>query len=119
MAGTECNSINFGGWLCGARHWLYCLMIRRSRSGGTTAGLELPSRDYGNGRLREAAEPARGPDLPANSAGLLDGLLGEITNLLSPDSAIDWAKAALVAKNRLTADDATQVADAFDQRLSA
>jgi hypothetical protein len=38
---------------------------------------------------------------------------------LSPDSAIDWAKAALVAKNRLTADDATQVADAFDQRLSA
>jgi hypothetical protein len=45
--------------------------------------------------------------------------LAEITNLPSRDSATDWAQAALAAKNRLTAEDARLVADAFEQQLSA
>jgi len=46
-------------------------------------------------------------------------LLAEIAHLPSQDSATDWAQAALAAKNRLTAEDARLVADAFEQRLSA
>jgi hypothetical protein len=45
--------------------------------------------------------------------------LAEIANLPSREGATDWAQAALAAKNRLTAEDARLVADAFEQRLSA
>jgi hypothetical protein len=50
---------------------------------------------------------------------LRNRLLAEIAHLPSQDSATDWAQAALAAKNRLTAEDARLVADAFEQRLSA
>jgi hypothetical protein len=45
--------------------------------------------------------------------------LAEIAHLPSRDSATDWAQAALAAKNRLTAEDARLVADAFEQQLLA
>jgi hypothetical protein len=83
-------------------------------------GLQRPPRSPGNGRLRGAARPASAPVLsPADSAALRNRLLAEIAHLPSRDGATDWAQAALAAKNRLTAEDAQLVADAFEQRLSA
>src|SRR5262245_4714803 len=82
-------------------------------------GLQLPPRGQGNGRHRGAIKPGPAPVLaPAASAALRDRLLAEIANLPSQDSATTWAQAALVAKNRLTAEDAKLVADLFEQRLS-
>ena len=83
-------------------------------------GLQLPPRSHGNGRGRGAAKAASAPVLPPEeSAALRDRLLDEITGLSSPGVATNWAQAALAAKNRLTADDATVVAAAFEQRLAA
>src|SRR5262245_25920245 len=82
-------------------------------------GLQLPPRGQGNGRHRGAIKPGPAPVLaPAESAALRDRLMAEIANLPSQDSATTWAHAALVAKNRLTAEDAKLVADLFEQRLS-
>jgi ERF superfamily len=84
-------------------------------------GLNLPPRGQGNGRTRGAAtaKPASALVLPHDqSAAVRDQLLGEIANLPSLDSATNWAKAAMGAKNQLTAQDAQLVADAFEQRLS-
>src|SRR4029077_4928776 len=53
------------------------------------------------------------------SAALRDRLLGEIATLPSEDSATDWAKRALAAKNQLTASDARLLKVAFELRLSA
>ena len=39
--------------------------------------------------------------------------------MTSADRVANWARAALPAKNRLTASDAKLVEDAFEQRLSA
>ena len=85
-------------------------------------GVQLPPRSHGNGPARAAAtaKAARAPVLaPDQSAALRDRLLNEIANLPSQDSATQWAKAAMGAKNRLTAEDAKLVADAFERRLSA
>jgi hypothetical protein len=91
----------------------------RRQPAGPAGGLQLPPRGPGNGRLRGAAKPAGAPVLsPAESAALRNRLLAEIANLPSRDSATDWAQAALAAKNRLTAEDAGLVADAFERRLS-
>jgi hypothetical protein len=84
-------------------------------------GLYFPPRGQGNGRARVAAtaKPASASVLTHDqSAAVRDQLLGEIANLPSLDSATNWAKAAMGAKNRLTAADAQLVADAFEQRLS-
>jgi len=84
--------------------------------------LALPPRSHGNGRGPGTgrSKPASAPVLPADqSAALRDRLMGEIANLPSPDSATDWAKVAMGAKNRLTAADAQLVADAFEGRLFA
>src|SRR5499427_766718 len=94
--------------------------LDRRQPAESTGGLQLPPRSHGNGRLRGAARPASAPVLsPADSAALRNRLLAEITNLPSRDSATDWAQAALAAKNRLTAEDARLVADAFEQQLLA
>src|SRR5262245_29811584 len=84
-----------------------------------SSGLQPPTRRDGNGRARAAALSAGARVLPGDqSAALRNQLLGDIVSLRSPDSATDWAKAAMSAKNRLTAEDAKLVADAFEQRLS-
>jgi hypothetical protein len=52
------------------------------------------------------------------SAALRDRLLAEVGNLSSTELAASWARAALGAKNSLTAGDAKAVEDAFEQQLS-
>src|SRR5262245_45100775 len=87
---------------------------------GPAGGLQLSARSYGNGRARGGAKPSSPPVLsPDRSAALRDRLLAEIAALPSEDSATDWAKRALVAKNQLTASDARLLEFAFELRLSA
>src|SRR5262249_25606812 len=52
------------------------------------------------------------------SAALRDRLLGEIAGLQSQESTTTWAQGALAAKNRLTAEDAKVLEEAFEKRLS-
>jgi hypothetical protein len=81
--------------------------------------LRLPPRSDGNGRTRAAARAASSPVLsPDESAALRDRLLGEIEDLQSQESATNWAQGALAAKNRLSAEDAKVVEEAFEKRLS-
>lgn len=54
---------------------------------------------------------------PDMSATLRDILIGEIATLMSPDFAAVWAQGGLTRKNRLTADDATLVEEAFEAKL--
>jgi ERF superfamily len=84
-----------------------------------TDDLRLPSRSHGNGRLRGAERPLSAPVLSSDeSAALRDRLLGEIAALQSGESATNWAQGALAAKNRLGAEDAKVLEEAFENRLS-
>jgi hypothetical protein len=81
--------------------------------------LRLPPRTDGNGRTRAAARAASSPVLSSDeSAALRDRLLGEIAGLHSQESATNWAQGALAAKNRLSAEDAKLLEEAFEKRLS-
>jgi len=81
--------------------------------------LRRPPRSDGNGRTRAAARAASSPVLSSDeSAALRDRLLGEIEDLQSQESAANWAQGALAAKNRLSAEDAKAVEEAFEKRLS-
>jgi len=71
----------------------------------------------GYGRSVTRAEP-RVVLAVDQSAALRDRLLAEIGNISSTELAASWARAALGAKNSLTAGDAKVVEDAFEQRLS-
>ena len=74
---------------------------------------------HGNGRAAGPPKPARPPVLhPHESAALRNRLLNEIAGLESQDAATKWAKEALATKNRLVADDAKLLEDAFEQRVS-
>src|SRR5882672_3380938 len=76
-----------------------------------------PRQKSGNGRAAVKAEPP----ITLNwkqSAGVRDRLLSEIEGLTSPDSAADWARVALIAKNTLVEVDAARVEDAFEQKVS-
>jgi ERF superfamily len=82
-----------------------------------TDDLRLPSRSHGNGRLRGAEKTLSTPVLSSDeSAVLRDRLLGEIAGLQSQESATNWAGKALAAKNRLTAEDAKLLEEAFEKR---
>jgi hypothetical protein len=84
-----------------------------------TDNLRLPSRSHGNGRLRGAERTSSAPILSSDeSAALRDRLLGEIAGLNSQESATNWAQGALAAKNRLSAEDAKLLEEAFEKRLS-
>jgi ERF superfamily len=76
-----------------------------------TDGLRLPSRGQ-NGRR---GSPVLSSD---ESAALRNRLLGEIAGLQSQESATNWAQGALAAKNRLRAEDAKVLEEAFEKRLS-
>ena len=83
------------------------------------AGSPLPSQGPGNGKLRAAASSPMPAVLPDDeSAALRDRLLSEIAGLASPESATSWARAALAAKNNLTAADAKALEDAFEQKIA-
>src|SRR3974390_1463656 len=86
-------------------------------AGSSTAGLPLSSQ--GNGKARGAPRSPVPVLLPVDeSAALRDRLLGEIAGLVSPESATSWARAALAAKNSLTAADAKLLEDAFEQKVA-
>src|SRR5262245_25021401 len=81
--------------------------------------LRFPPSSDGSGRTRAAGRAASTPVLSRNeSAGLRDRLLGEIAGLQSQESAANWAQGALAAKNRLSAEDAKVLEEAFETRLS-
>jgi hypothetical protein len=89
-----------------------------ARTGTGSGELLPPPRSDGNGRTRAAAS-ASTPVLSFDeSAGLRDRLLGEIAGLQSQESATNWAQGALAAKNRLSAEDAKLLEEAFEKRLS-
>jgi hypothetical protein len=88
-------------------------------AGSSTAGLQFPSQSPGNGKARGAARNPMPVVLPVDeSAALRDRLLSEIAGLASPESATSWARAALAAKNSLTAADAKLLEDAFEQKVA-
>jgi len=81
--------------------------------------LRFPPRGDGNGRTRAAARAASIPVLSSDeSAASRDRLLGEIAGLQSLESASNWAQGALAAKNRLSAEDAKLLEQAFEKRIS-
>src|SRR5262249_6371314 len=81
--------------------------------------LRLPPRSDGNGRTRAAARAASSSVLSSDeSAALRDRLRGEIEDLQLQESATNWAQGALATKNRLSAEDAKVVEEAFEKRLS-
>jgi hypothetical protein len=81
--------------------------------------LPFPPRSDGNGRTRAAGRAGSTPVLSSDeSAALRDRLLGEIAGLQSQEGATNWAQAALAAKNRLSAEDAKVLEEAFETRLS-
>src|SRR6266480_1978158 len=99
-------------------------LCRAPPTGATTTGTGLvesrfPPRSDGNGRTRAAARATSAPVLSSDeSAVLRDRLLGEIAGLQSVESATNWAQGALAAKNRLSAEDAKLLEEAFETRLS-
>jgi ERF superfamily len=90
-----------------------------AKTGAGSGELRLPPRSDGNGRTRAAARATSAPVLsPDESAALRDRLLGEIAGLESGESATSWAQGALAAKNRLSAEDAKLLEEAFEKKLS-
>jgi hypothetical protein len=88
--------------------------------GSSLAGSPLSSQPQGNGKGRAAARSPMPAVLPDDeSAALRNRLLSEIAALASPESATSWARAALAAKNSLTAADAKVLEHAFEQRVAA
>ena len=89
-----------------------------ARTGPGSGELRLPPRSDGSGRARAAARAASTPVLSSDeSAAQRDRLLGEITGLQSQESAANWAQKALAAKNRLSAEDAKLLEEAFENRF--
>jgi hypothetical protein len=73
----------------------------------------------GNGQRRPGLHDERPSTLePEQSAALREKLLAALGTITSADSAAIWAQEALPAKNRLAANDAKLVEDAFEHRLS-
>jgi hypothetical protein len=77
-----------------------------------------PPRSSGHGHARGAAKANVAVLAPDQSAALRDRLLGEVGSITEADTAANWARGVLAAKNSLTAADAKLVEDAFEQRLA-
>jgi hypothetical protein len=90
-----------------------------ARTDAGSGQLLPPPRSDGNGRTRAAARATSTPVLSSEeSAALRDRLLGEIRDLHSQESATNWARGALAAKNRLSAEDAKLLEEVFEKWLS-
>jgi hypothetical protein len=77
----------------------------------------MPPRMPGDGRARGSRKGEIPLTLdPEQSAVLRERLLAELGNITA-DSVPNWARAALTAKNSLTATDAKLVEDVFERRL--
>ena len=72
----------------------------------------------GNGRAIVKAKPPTTALDWAQSAEVRDRLLSEIEGLTCPDSAADWARVALTAKNTLVEADAKSLEEAFERKVS-
>ena len=92
---------------------------RGGNPSGSATGLRFPPRSRGNGRAGQGMKAAGAAAVlcPDELAAVRDRLLGELGGLPSQESVTSWAQGALAAKNRLTADDAKLVEQAFEQRL--
>jgi ERF superfamily len=91
---------------------------RGGNPSGPATGLRFPPRGRGNGRARQGINATGVAGLSADqSAALRDRLMVELGELQSQDSATSWAQGALAAKNRLSADDAKVLEEAFEQKL--
>src|SRR5256886_2252191 len=89
-----------------------------ARTSTESSELRPPPRSDGNGRTRAAARAGSTPFLSSDeSAALRDQLLVEIASLQSQEGATHWAPGALAAKNRLTAEDAKLLEEAFEKRF--
>jgi ERF superfamily protein len=85
----------------------------------TGSDIERGTRGDGDGRTRAAGRAASTPVLSSDeSVALRDKLLGEVVGLQSQESATNWAQRVLAAKNRLSAEDARLLEEAFEKRLS-
>ena len=98
-----------------AAGWQRRSLVRPAYRSIPRSGREGPA----NGSARGAVpgEPRAVLD-PEQSAALRDQLLAELSDLTSADLAATWARAALPAKNGLTAGDAKLVEEAFERQLS-
>jgi hypothetical protein len=86
---------------------------------GTGSDIERGPRSDGDGRTRAARRAASTPVLSSDeSVALRDKLLGEVVGLQSQEGATNWARRVLAAKNRLGAEDARLLEEAFEKRLS-
>ena len=73
----------------------------------------------GNGKDRDRTNSRPALTLPSDqSAALRDKLLADLSTMPSADRGASWARAALPAKNTLTAADAKLVEDAFERWLA-
>jgi len=86
-----------------------------SNRGEDARTIRFPTRSDENGRSPKRRSP---PLSLIESGALRDRLLGEISELHSGDSATNWAKQALPAKNQLSAEDAKLIEDAFAKKES-
>jgi hypothetical protein len=88
-----------------------------SRPGHSAVG---PMQNLATGRAgkRTRSEFPEVSLTPEESADLREQLLTQISQINSMEGGTEWAKDALVTKNRLTTADATLVEDAFEQRLA-
>jgi hypothetical protein len=77
------------------------------------------SRPAGN-RRRGANAKAEAPAIldPAQSATVRENLVAEVAKITSSELAAQWAKGAIAAKNKLTAEDAKVVEETFEKRMS-
>src|SRR5262249_5703063 len=90
-----------------------------ARTSTRSGELLPPPRSDGNGRTRAAVRAASALVLSSDeSDALRDRLLGEIASLQSQEDATNWAQGALAAKNRLSAEDAKLLEEAFEKKLS-
>jgi ERF superfamily protein len=88
------------------------------KSRSEIAGAKLPPRSDRNGRPPKLLRRSQATLSSIASGALRDRLLSEISALHSRDSAINWARQALRAKNQLSAEDAKLIEDAFAKKES-
>ena len=87
------------------------------KANGHADAVPMPSVRYNGNRLHRIPKPAAPILEPEHSAALRGKLLVEIAMLESAHTAIAWARRGLVAKNRLTAEDAQAVEATFRDRM--
>ena len=87
--------------------------------GSSPGPVQTPASPSVNPRQIRTGKAPAPPPLPVEqSAALRERLLDEIARITEQQEAAEWARTALAAKNRLTAEDAKLVEDAFAQRLA-